>query len=56
MSADGLQNLWLLFVKNIQNKVSACFNEITYLIVKFLPGSLFRELVTALQLPLVTLK
>ncbi len=45
-----------LFVKNIQNKISACFYEITSLIVKILPVDLFRKLVPAFRYHLVTVK
>jgi hypothetical protein len=44
MSAYGFQKIsGCSFVKKIQNKVSACFYEIAYLIVKILPVTHFRE-------------
>jgi hypothetical protein len=42
-STDGFTILGCLFVKNIQNKVSACFYKITYFCnCEFLPVTLFR--------------
>jgi hypothetical protein len=44
MSADGFLPIFgCLFVKKIQNKVSDCFYEITYYILKILPVTRFRE-------------
>ena len=54
MSTLAFRKFWLLFVMKIQNKVSACFYEIT--IVKIFPVALFRKLVPAFRKPPVTLR
>ncbi len=56
MSEDEFHTFGCLFVKKIKSKVFVCFYEITLLIVKILPETIFRDLVLALRLRMCFLK